>query len=77
MGQDETIEQQDVNQAYTITIERSEIPKPYLGGYQNAKTGLIYHHAFAQTDQIKREHKLKFHRDVIFFTFLFCFGLIF
>lgn len=39
------------------------MPKPYLGGFKNPRTGTIYHHAFAQTDQIKNEHKLKFHRD--------------
>ena len=29
------------------------------------KTGIVYHHAFAQTDQVKKDHKLKFHRDVL------------
>ena len=45
-------------------IVYSTVPKPYLGGYKSLKTGLVYHHAFAQTDQIAREHKTKYHRDV-------------
>lgn len=49
-----------------VEIIYSNNPKPYLGGFKSLKTGLIYHHAFAQTDQIPREHKTKFHRDVIF-----------
>lgn len=47
-----------------VEIIYSTIPKPYLGGFKSLKTGLVYHHAFAQTDQIAREHKTKFHRDV-------------
>lgn len=34
-----------------------------MGGFKNTKTNLLYHHAFAQTDQKYREHKLKFHRE--------------
>ena len=47
-----------------VEIIYSTNPKPYLGGFKSLKTGLVYHHAFAQTDQIPREHKTKFHRDV-------------
>lgn len=38
--------------------------KPYLGGYKSNKNNLLYHHAFAQTDQKYSEHRLKFHREV-------------
>ena len=47
-----------------VEIVWSSNPKPYLGGFKSLKTGLVYHHAFAQTDQIPRDHKTKFHRDV-------------
>jgi len=47
-----------------VEIIYSSIPKPYLGGFKSLKTGLVYHHAFAQTDQIPRDHKTKYHRDV-------------
>ena len=49
-----------------VEITYSTNPKPYLGGFKSLKTGLTYHHAFAQTDQIPRDHKTKYHRDVIF-----------
>mmetsp|Transcript_22548 Transcript_22548/g.25369 ORF Transcript_22548/g.25369 Transcript_22548/m.25369 type:complete len:434 (-) Transcript_22548:137-1438(-) len=47
-----------------VEIEVSGKPKPYLGGYQNMKTGLEYHHAYAQTDQRQGDHAEKFHREV-------------
>lgn len=53
-----------------VEIIRSGNPKPYLGGFKSLKTGLIYHHAFAQTDQIARDHKTKFHRDVSLHKFI-------
>jgi hypothetical protein len=46
-----------------VTIEYCSTPKPFIGGFRNKKTGIVYHHAFAQTDQVKKDHKLKFHRD--------------
>lgn len=47
-----------------VEIFYSENQKPYLGGFKSIKTGLVYHHAFAQTDQIAHEHPIKYHRDV-------------
>ena len=34
----------------TVEVEKATRPKPYLGGYRNNRTNLVYHHAFAQTD---------------------------
>ncbi|EAS01129.2 IQ and ubiquitin-like domain protein (macronuclear) [Tetrahymena thermophila SB210] len=55
----EIIKQYEMNIEVYLPIRQ----KPYLGGYKSNKNGLVYHHAFAQTDQKYREHKLKFHRE--------------
>jgi hypothetical protein len=47
-----------------IEIVRPSGHKPYLGGLKDIKSNLLYHHAFAQTDQKIREHKTKYHREV-------------
>lgn len=52
-----------------IQVEVLGIEKPYIGGFRNPKNGKIYHNAFTNTDQIKREHKTKFERDVLFSPF--------
>ena len=52
-----------------IEIVRPIQPKPYLGGLKDLKTNLIYHHAFAQTNQKVREHRTKYHREVLFVIF--------
>ena len=38
--------------------------KIYLGGLKNVSNGLVYLHAFSQTDQLKKNHAIKCHRDV-------------
>ena len=48
----------------TVEVEKATRPKPYLGGYRNNRTNLVYHHAFAQTDQIATYHPEKFEREV-------------
>jgi len=40
------VKQYDVNIQVYLPIRN----KPYLGGFKSLKNGLIYHHAFAQTD---------------------------
>jgi hypothetical protein len=66
----------EVVKRYTLNVE-IEFPskvhsislasrKPYLGGFRNAKNGVVLHHAYAQTDQIRRVHKVKYTRDVTF-----------
>ena len=32
-----------------VTIEKSNVKKPFIGGYRNKVTGLEYHHAAVQT----------------------------
>ena len=32
-----------------VEVERPSERKPYMGGYRNKKTGVIFHHAVAQT----------------------------
>lgn len=41
----------DENQSkdVVVEIERATRKKPYLGGYRHKKTGVLYHHATAQT----------------------------
>eukprot|EP01017_Pseudomicrothorax_dubius_P038866 TRINITY_DN588_c0_g2_i1.p1 TRINITY_DN588_c0_g2~~TRINITY_DN588_c0_g2_i1.p1 ORF type:complete len:428 (-),score=126.70 TRINITY_DN588_c0_g2_i1:23-1306(-) len=46
-----------------VEVQLPRFPKPYLGGYRSLKNSLLYHNAFAQTDQIPHEHKTKFHRE--------------
>ncbi|XP_034306877.2 IQ motif and ubiquitin-like domain-containing protein isoform X1 [Magallana gigas] len=43
--------QTDENQSkdVVVEIERATRKKPYLGGYRHKKTGVLYHHATAQT----------------------------
>lgn len=48
----------------TINIIRSNKRKPFLGGFKNQETEVLYHNAFSQTDQIRTEHKLHFTREV-------------
>lgn len=46
-----------------IEVEQPFTIKPYIGGFKNSKNGIIFYHAFAQTDQIQHDHKPKNHRD--------------
>lgn len=32
-----------------VTVEKSIVKKPFIGGYRNKVTGLEYHHAAVQT----------------------------
>ncbi|CAD8114686.1 unnamed protein product [Paramecium primaurelia] len=58
-------EKGEVQKKYTLTIQiiKANYQKPYLGGLKNKKSGALLHHAFAQTNQYRREHKEKNHRD--------------
>lgn len=58
-------EKGEVSKKYTLNIQivKSNYQKPYLGGFKNRKSNAVLHHAFAQTNQYKTEHKTKFHRD--------------
>lgn len=59
-------EKGDIVKTYDMEIE-VYLPvreKPYLGGYRSLKNSLVYHHAYAQTDQKYREHSTKYHREV-------------
>ena len=40
-----------------VCIERTGVPKPFLGGYRNRRTGLEYHNAAVQTLPKKRPDK--------------------
>jgi len=46
-----------------ILVEMPEEEKPYMGGFKNVTNGLVYLHAFSQTDQLRRIHPIKCHRD--------------
>ena len=50
-----------------VAIDRSELNNPYLGGYQNKKTGTKFLHAGSQTSLNKKVNnddiKTKFHRE--------------
>ena len=46
-----------------IEVQRPLFNKPFLGGFKNTKDNQIYHHAYAQTDQIKRSHNQKYERE--------------
>ena len=46
-----------------VFVKVSDEEKPYLGGLKNVSNGLVYLHAFSQTDQIKKIHPIKCHRD--------------
>lgn len=35
-----------------VTVDKASKPKPYLGGYRHKKTGLVYHHASSQSDEL-------------------------
>ena len=48
-----------------IVVEMPEEEKPYMGGFKNVTNGLVYLHGFSQTDQLRRIHPIKCHRDVI------------
>jgi hypothetical protein len=51
----------------TITVERAQGRKPYLGGFRNKRTGAIYHHGSTQTARGPRtqpeDRKEAFHRE--------------
>ena len=40
-----------------VRIEHTGVPKPFLGGYRNRRTGLEYHNAAIQTLPKKRPDK--------------------
>lgn len=40
-----------------VHIEHTGVPKPFLGGYRNRRTGLEYHNAAVQTLPKKRPDK--------------------
>jgi hypothetical protein len=46
-----------------IIVEMPEDDKTYLGGFKNVTNGLVYLHSFSQTDQLRRIHPIKCHRD--------------
>lgn len=48
----------------TVEVEKQSKPKPYFGGYRNNRSGVTYHHAFSQTDQIVNYHPEKKERQV-------------
>jgi hypothetical protein len=58
-----TVNRNNESKVYKVEIIKEEIPKPYLGGYKHAKNNHVYHHAFAQTDQRRKEHCTKYHRE--------------
>ena len=46
-----------------VKVIRVNKKKPFLGGFKNIENDSEYWHAFAQTDQKKTVHKLKFTRE--------------
>jgi len=48
----------------TVEVEKQQRAKPYFGGYRNNRTGVTFHHAFSQTDQIANYHPDKNERMV-------------
>jgi len=47
-----------------VEVEKCTKQKPYLGGFKNNKNGLVYYHAFTQTDQNASYHPDKNERTV-------------
>lgn len=48
----------------TVEVEKQQRAKPYFGGFRNNRSGVTYHHAFSQTDQIVNYHPDKNERQV-------------
>lgn len=48
----------------TVIVEKQQRPKPYFGGFRNNRSGVTFHHAFTQTDQIANYHPDKLERQV-------------
>ena len=46
-----------VKKEILVHIEHTRIPKPFLGGYRNRRTGLEYHNAAVQTLPKRRPDK--------------------
>ena len=51
------------DKVFDLKVVFLDYKKPDLGGYKNSEQNKELYHAFSQTDQIKRNHVTKFHRD--------------
>jgi len=48
----------------TVAVEKQQRQKAYFGGFRNNRSGVVFHHAFTQTDQEANYHPEKLERQV-------------